>query len=348
MRVFGSPVRRSLRSELQGCWSADVREHNPAVRYFEYLPIGLFASIMGLTGLSVAWRQAATTFGLPGRIADGIAILALGCFAALACAYAAKTLSAPDAVRTELDHPVSGNLFGTIFVSILLIPIILAPVFPVTARAIWCVGALGMFGFAWLMVDRWMNDRQQVVQATPAWIVPVVGLLDVPLAVPFLNLPQAHGLMVASLAIGLFFAVPIFTIIFARLLFVQPLAEPLQPMLLIMVAPFAVGFSAYTATTGRVDLFAEGLYGIMMFILVVLLARMRRVARPCPFRVAWWAVSFPLAASAVAAIRFADARPGQVSSAIALALLALASLVIAALFVRTIAGILRGELKALT
>jgi tellurite resistance protein len=86
----------------------------------------------------------------------------------------------------------------------------------------------------------------------------------------------------------------------------------------------------------------------MLFLLAILVGRLRDAAHCCPFRVAWWAVSFPLAAAAVAAIRFAEARPGGVSEAVALLLLAVATLVVAGLSVRTLAGIVRGELRALS
>lgn len=348
MRVFGNPIKRSSKTELRNCWPTEPPVRTSRRRYFEYLPIGLFSSVMGLTGLSVAWHLAGETYGLPGFVGDGIAFAAVGCLIALGSAYVAKAWSAPDVVRAEYQHPVTGNLFGTVFISLLLLAIVVAPVFPLLAQLIWFVGAVGMLGFAWLMIDRWMSDRQQVEYATPAWIVPVVGLLDVPLAVPLINLPQAHGVMVACVAIGLFFAVPLFTMIFSRLLFEERMSEPLQPMLLILVAPFAVGFSAYVATTGHVDLFAESLYSLMLFLLTILIGRLRRLARCCPFRIAWWAVSFPLAASASAAIRFASARPGHIADAIALTLLALATLVIASLAARTIVGILRGELRTLS
>ena len=34
-------------------------------RRLDYLPVGLFGSIMGLAGLSVAWKLAPSMFGLP-------------------------------------------------------------------------------------------------------------------------------------------------------------------------------------------------------------------------------------------------------------------------------------------
>ena len=198
--------------------------------------------------------------------------------------------------------------------------------------------------FAWLIVSRWMTDRQQLARATPAWIIPVVGVLNVPLALPALGLPHLHGLMVAALAIGLFFAVPLFTLIFSRLLFEPPLPAALKPSLLILVAPFAVGYSTYTVTAGRTDLFAEALFMLTLFLLAVLLEQLRHLPVCCPFRVSWWSVSFPLAASSVAALRFAAARPGVITDTIALALLTLATLVIAGLLVGTLVDMGKGGL----
>ena len=323
-------------------------QRDAAARPLEYLPVALFGSVMGLSGLSVAWRLASARYGAPGWVADAIAAVAVLAFAALALAYLVKLIAAPDAVRAEFNHPIAGNLFGTMLISLLLLPIVIAPVALRVAQVMWSVGAVAMLGFAWLIIDRWMGSRQQAVHPTPAWLVPVVGLLDVPLALPVLGLPPLHGLMVACLAIGLFFAVPLFTMVFSRLLFEAPLPDALQPTLLILVAPFAVGFSTYLATTSVVDLFAEALYGLSLFILTVLLGRLRLLGHCCPFRVSWWAVSFPLAASAAAAVRFAAARPGVVTDAIAIALLALASLVIAGLAIRTLLGVARGELRQLS
>ncbi len=269
-------------------------------------------------------------------------------FVLLTLGYAVKLVTAPAAVRAEFRHPIAGNLFGTVLISVLLLPIILVSFNVLLAQVVWAIGAIGMVAFAWMIVSRWMSDRQQVAHATPAWIVPVVGLLDVPLALPSLGLPPMHGVMVLGLAVGLFFAVSLFTLIFSRLVFEPPMPDALQPTLLILVAPFAVGFSTYVATTGQIDLFAQSLYVLTLFMLAVLLGRLRHLPSCCPFRVSWWAVSFPLAASAIAALRFAMAEPGIATDAIALGLLALATLTIAVLLVRTLVGIARGELRTLS
>ena len=317
-------------------------------RQLEVLPVGLFASVMGLTGLSVAWSLTHTLYGSPTLIADAIGWAAMAAFVAVTLGYAAKAAIAPQAVRAEFRRPIAGNLFGTPLISLLLLPILIAPMKLLLAQIVWVFGAVGMTVFAWVIVTRWVSERQQAAHATPAWIVPVVGLLDVPLALPGLGLPPMHGVMVFGLAVGLFLAVPLFTLIVSRLLFEEPLPAALQPSLLILVAPFAVGFSTYVATNGSIDLFAQSLYTLTLFLLAVLLPKLARLGRSCPFRVSWWAVSFPLAASAVAALKVAAAEPGWFTDGVALALLALTTLVILFLLVRTLTGLARGELHTLS
>lgn len=322
-------------------------------RPLDNLPVGLFGSVMGLTGLSIAWRLAHAHFGAPAWIADGIGVVAVAVFVAVACGYAVKLVTAPDAVRTEFHHPIIAALFGTLLISILLLPIIIAPLNVILARVLWVMGAIAMNVFAWLMISRWMSDRQQAAHATPTWIIPLVGLLDVPLAVPSLGWPAdihagVHQLMVLDLAVGLFFAIPLFTMIFSRLLFEAPLPDALQATLLILVVPFSVGFSTYTVTVGATDIFAQALYLLSLFVLTVLLGRLRHLGSCCPFKFAWWAVSFPLASSSIAALHYAEAIPGAIADMLALALLALATTVIAGLLVRTLVGLLRGELRTLS
>lgn len=311
------------------------------------LPVALFGAVMGLSGLALAWRAAHAHFGMPAWIGMGLGWLAILAFAAITVAYAAKALTAFDAVRAEFGHPIAGNMFGTPLISILLLPMLLADASLPLARAVWAAGALGMTVFAWLVVSRWMKGGQQAAHATPAWIVPVVGMLDVPLAVPSLQWQGLHGVTMFALAVGLFFAIPLLTLILSRLVFQAPLPEPLRPSLMIMLAPFAVGFSSYVTATGGIDGFATALYMLMLFMFAVLAGRLRNLPVCSPFRVSWWAVSFPLAASASAALRYAAHAGDVFADAIAIVLLGVATFVIAGLLLRTVWGIARGELRTL-
>jgi tellurite resistance protein len=345
---YSSRQRKEFYDSNKGSYMIGDSAMASVASKFDYLPVSLFGAVMGLTGLSVAWRLAYVRYGVPDVIADTIGALAIAAFLAMAAAYTVKWLTAPDVVKAEFRHPIAGNLFGTIFVSLLLLPIILATATLWAARLLWGVGAVGMAVFSWVIISRWMSDRQQFAHATPAWIVPVIGLLDIPLAVPALQFESLRGVMVFGLAVGLFFTTPLFTLIFQRLLFEPPMPEALRPTLLILVAPFSVGYSSYVATTGHTDLFAQSLYILTLFMLSVLLGQLRNLPLCCPFRVSWWSVSFPLAASAIAALKFSAVSPGWATNSIAVGLLLFATAVIGGLLARTVIGIVRGELRALS
>ncbi len=319
----------------------------PAPR-LDYLPAAMFGSVMGLTGLSLAWHLAHLVFAAPEVIATGIGLFAVFVFVVLTLAYLVKLVTAQRTVVAEYNHLIAGNLFGTFCISLLLLPLVVAHYNLLLARGLWITGAVTMIGFAWAIVGRWISQPHDVTQVTPAWIVPVVGLLDLPFGVPALQMPQWHDLMVFGLAVGLFFAIPIFTLNFGRLVLAKPLPDALQPNLLMLVAPFAVGFSAYIVTTGNDDMFADALYMLTLFVLFVLLWRLARSLPGKPFKLSWWGTSFPLAASAIAGLRYASFHPGPVSAGLAIGLLALATTAIAALLLRTLAGLVRGELRALS
>ena len=314
-----------------------------------WLPVALFGSVMGLVGLSLAWRLAHARFGAPLWVADSIGAVGIAAFVAMVAGYTVKAATGFAHVKAEFMHPVTGALFGTPLISALLLPIVLADYSLPFARGLWAASALGMTVFAWHMASRWLAARQQPAHATPAWIVPLVGMLDIPLAVPALGFAEPpHAVMMLGLAVGLFFAVPLFTMIFSRLMFEEPLPPAMSPLLMILLAPFAVGFSAYVITLGQVDALAEGLFALNVFLLAVLLTRLRRLPSCCPFRMSWWAVSFPLAATAGAGLRYAAYSKTLWADGLALFLLALATAVIGGLLIRSLIGIVRGEMQQLS
>ncbi len=59
----------------------------PGRPLLDYLPVGLFGSVMGLTGLSVAWRLASVRYGVPEGIALGIGGVAAVAFVLLLAGY---------------------------------------------------------------------------------------------------------------------------------------------------------------------------------------------------------------------------------------------------------------------
>lgn len=303
-------------------------------------PVGLFASVMGLAGLSIAWRLAARD-AAPAWIGDALAVLAWLTFVLLSGVQLRRVWSDRAAWLAELRQPATAPFLGTFWISLLLLPMLLPVGLP--ARAMWLAGVAGMLVCAWRNFLQWTAGALDEAQVSAAWLIPVVGLLDIPLAFPTLGLPALNELALFALAAGFVLAIPVFALVFGRLVSRAPAA---QPTLLILLAPFAVGFSAYVAMAGAVDAPARALFYLDLFLLAVLLPRTWAMLRGQPFRLNWWALSFPLAASAVAAQRYALAMPTLFGRVVALLLLALATVVIGALIwrsLRGLRGLVRGE-----
>jgi tellurite resistance protein len=312
-----------------------------------HLPVSLFGSVMGYSGLALAWRLAASEFGLPGWIGEALAFVAVSVFLLLTLCYAIKCIESPEAVRAEFAHPVAVNFFGTPIIShsCCCLPVV-APYSAALTKALWLIGTVSMLSFAWLVVSRWMSVRQKIVHATPAWMIPIVGTLNISIVGVTLDVPGAQAVSAFGLAVGLFFAVPLFTLVLSRLIFEEPMLKAHWPSLLIFVATFAVSFSAYLSVVGRVDLFASSLFYLAVFMFAVLVPKLL-LRSNTPFHTSWWAVSFPLAAMSNAALKFNLYQQSWLAQAFALAVLAFTTFVIMSMSVRTIAGIARGELRTL-
>jgi tellurite resistance protein len=308
------------------------------------LPVSLFSSVMGLSGLALAWRVAHNSLGAPAFIGEAIGVLALGVFLLVASGYLTKLAKYPDAVRAEFHHPIAGNFFGTIVISLLLLSAVIAPYSQPTARVVWTVGALATFTLSFIVVSRLLQGRVDASHAVPAWIIPCVATLDIPVTGGHMPMAWASEINLLAGAIGTMLALVLITMIISRLVHRDPLAPGMAPTLMILMAPFAVGFLAYCNIVGDVDRFAGLLFYFALFMFAVLAPK---VFRPSiPFSAAWWAISFPMAALANAALQYAAFKATMPLWVLAMVLLGALSLALAILTVRTVQFALSGKLFA--
>ncbi|WP_308634571.1 SLAC1 anion channel family protein [Paenibacillus silvisoli] len=309
------------------------------------LPINLFGAVMGLAGLSLAWRLSSHVFGTYEMIGDAIGIVAIAVFLVLAAGYTIKTVRYRDKVIAEFNHPVIGHFFGTFTIAILLLSSVIAPYSEGIAHAAWIVGALLTLTLSYVAVSRLLRGRQEAAHAVPAWLIPGVATLDIAVAGGTMPFSWAHELNLFSIAIGSFVALAFFTLILYRLIHHEPLPSGLTPSLIILIAPFEVGFLGYTTYIGRIDNFAAMLFYFGLFLFAVL--GMKVFRRSVPFAASWWAVSFPMAALSNAALKYADFTGSLPLKAVAAFLLALLSIVLTVLFVRTLIILFNGKLLRL-
>lgn len=308
-----------------------------------HLPVNLFASVMGLSGLAMAWRLAHGSLGVPAFVGEAIGAFALGVFVLLALGYAMKLAKHPRAVHAEFHHPVTGNFFGTIVISMLLLSAVVAPYSASAARALWTLGAIATFALSFFVVSRLLKGQVDTSHAVPAWLIPGVATLDIAVTAGT-EWPVAWTaeLSLLAAAVGAVLALVLFVLIVGRLVHQTPLAPAMTPSLMILVAPFAVGFLAYTNIMGGIDRFAALLFYFALFMFAVLVPK---VFRPgVAFSPAWWAIGFPLAALVNAALKYAQLRATTPLWAIAIALLGVLTVALAVLTVRTLHIAFNGKL----
>jgi tellurite resistance protein len=306
------------------------------------LPVNLFAAVMGLSGLTLAWRVAANSFGADIAIANGIGVLAILAFLLIASGYLVKAVRYPDAVRKEFTHPVAGNFFGSITISLLLLSTVVDGYSTALQQALWTLGVLTTVALGAIVAGRLLRGNGAPGSAVPAWLIPGVATLDIAVTGATMPMAWAHEVNLLAVAIGSVLAVVFFVMIFSRLVHSEPLPPGMTPSLMVLVAPFEVGFLAYVNLVHQVDMFASMLFYFGLFIFVVVAPR---VFRPSvPFAASWWAIGFPLAALAIAALRYATATDSGVLTVLAAVLLSFLTAAIAVLLVRTLHALISGKL----
>jgi tellurite resistance protein len=301
-----------------------------------HFPISFFAVVMGLSGLSIAWESAEHTFKLPFRLDGALIPFTALVFIALLTLYLTKLIRHSDEVIKELNHPVKLNFFPAISISLILLSIAILKLLPGLSLILWGAGTLLHLLFTLYVMNVWIHhDKFEIHHINPAWFIPVVGNVLVPIA------GTAHGYTEISwffFSIGILFWLVLFTIIFYRVLFHHPLPEKLMPTFFILIAPPAVGFISYVKLAGGLDNFAHVLYYSGLFLTLLLLTQAPRFSR-LQFFLSWWAYSFPLAAITIATLLMYRMYNAVGFAVIGWLLLSILTLVVTYLLYRTLKAI---------
>jgi tellurite resistance protein len=314
----------------------------------QYLGPAWFGTVMGLSGLSLAWFQAAPLLG--SRALD--AAWAVGALAVL-WAVALVLLSVvrahwyPIAWRDDLTHPVRHPFVAAIPVSALLVSTVLTVVMgaSVVGRVVWLVGALSQLVTTVWVIRRWLHagPRPGLLPfwpgVTPVMLIPVVGNVLVPLAGVPLGMSEWSA---AQMGIGVLFWPVLLTLLCVRLAEHGLWPERLLPATFITVAPPAViGLSLLQL--GAPVLLAWACWGMGLFFVLWSFSLFKRVVAQ-PFGIPFWGMSFPLAAMAGLTLKLAVLSDAGWVAALAMVFLALVTVLIGWLVMGTVKGLLNGHL----
>ena len=304
-----------------------------------HMPLPLFASVMGLSGLAMVWHAAETHWQLAPVISGLSTLAATLVFMLLAAAYGCKWLRYPERVMAELRHPVRINFLPAISINLILLSLLFEPWLPPLATVLWMAGAAAQLVLTIAIVTVWLETERPLPSLNPAWFIPAVGNILVPLAAAPAGYPLLGWFFMAT---GLFFWGILITLVFYRLVTGPQLEPPMRPTLAVMLAPPSVGFSAWLALTDTIGIPGYLLYFIAVLTFLLLLPQVPGFLR-LPYFPSWWAYTFPVAAFTAASFQFSAAEP--VAAGFVLALLVIvASGVILLVAARTVMAIVRGEL----
>ena len=268
-------------------------------RSLEHMPIQLFAIVMGMSGLAIMFAKAYHILDFPYWIYASVLLLDTVIFLGLFTFYMFKIILHLEAVKKEFYHPIKSSFMAAISISFLLLSIAYYDYAPTLSIFLWYIGTPLQLVFTLIIIRFWIHNEFKVVHSNPAWFIPIVGNV----LVPVIGVDAAPiGVSLFFFSLGLFFWIVLFTVMMYRLVFHQPLAKKLIPTFFIFIAPPAVAFVSYfRITNGSIDMFSMFLYFIALFTLILLLF-MIKMYDSKQFFISWWAYTFPLAAISIATL----------------------------------------------
>ncbi|STO97927.1 C4-dicarboxylate transporter/malic acid transport protein [Helicobacter canis] len=312
----------------------------PAESKLANLPIALFASVMGIGGLSLVLKKASVAFGSAalanasfnstalhsganalessldsspswqGVIAPflwwgacSFAVLAVVVFALLLVCYSAKMLYHSNAFKADLKHQVKINFLSSIPISMLIIVAFWSDLSS-GVDLLW-QGILGLFYVASALqlvlslyvMSFWFKESMKSALLSPAWFIPIVGNLIVPLSGGLIIAPKE--LLLFFFSIGCFFWILLSAMIMQRLIFEQSLESKFIPTLFIFIAPpsiFVVDFHSLFGVHNALSLIG---FNVALFFVLLLLS-LGNIFTKLNFAPSWWAFTFPLCAFGIA------------------------------------------------
>lgn len=307
----------------------------------QHFPAAFFAMVMGTLGLTLAWQKSAHVLGFPIEIAQGLLIISACVFVTIVISYLFKIFKYPQAVIAEFNHPIKMSFFPAFSIGIILMSVATLEISQELSRFLWILGSSLQLIFTLNVLTRWIHHPHfKIAHSTPAWFIPVVGNILVPIA------GVEHGFYEVSwffFSIGLIYWLVLKTLIFNRVIFHDPLPDKLLPTLFILIAPPAVGFISYMKLNNEVlDSFARILFYAAAFVVLLLITQFARFSR-IGFFMSWWAYSFPLAAFTIATQVMYVRTGAPVFSALSYIMLAVVSAVVLLLLVKTARAVLSGN-----
>lgn len=264
----------------------------------QFFPIMMFATVMGLMGLAMVFIKLNESFGFVYELGFYLGLFTTGLFLIIVLTYVFKIFLHTKEVKQELSHPIRVNFFAASSISILLLSMFFRHIDMNISNILFFIGAFVHIIFTFYTIKFWINNNLEIVHSNPAWFIPIVGNLIVPIAgIGFID----KSILYFYYSIGIFFWIILFSIILNRIIFHKQFAAKFMPTLFILIAPPAIGFISYIKLTSSLDFFAHILYSLGLFFTILVFVMYKNYMN-IKFFISWWAFTFPMAAISLATI----------------------------------------------
>lgn len=258
------------------------------------LPLNTLAIAFGLTGLAEVWSLAETDLGTPVALTEILWLAAAIAWVWLVVAHTRRGHQSGQRLIDQLRHPVQGPLAALVPLVAMLLGAHIYRQLPWIGFWIVVVSLVAALIFAGWLIGRWITGGIEPDAIHGGYFLPTVaaGFIGATTAMK-VGLPNVA---IGAFAIGAFFWLVIFTMLIGRLALRPPLPGPLLPTVAILVAPPAVGGTAWMAIAdnqlGAVDL-AFAALTILMVLVQIAFVRSYLALR---FTLGFWSFTFPFAA----------------------------------------------------
>ncbi len=264
----------------------------------QFFPIMMFAIVMGLAGLTLVYKKVSEALFLPSIIYLVMMICTTIIFFIILYFYLLKIMKHKNEVKKEFSHPIRINFFAASSISTLLLSMVYRHNIDLISQSLFFIGAVLHIFFTFYTIKFWINNNLEMQHSNPAWFIPIVGNLIVPIAGKgFIN----DSILYFYFSIGIFFWIILFAIILNRIIFHAQFMPKFMPTLFILIAPPAIGFISYIKLTGNLDFFAQILFNLGLFFTILVFVMYKNFIN-IKFFISWWAFTFPMAAITLATI----------------------------------------------
>ncbi len=264
----------------------------------EFFPIMMYAITMGLGGLTIVYQKAHIWLTFPSIIGTILSYVTMVTFIIISAIYMGKYFKYKQAVILEFNHPIRINFFAAISISLLMQAIIFKEIYLPLSAFFWYVGVVLHFALTMHTISFWINKNQKLDHSNPAWFIPIVGNLLIPVGgIGF----ASSGILNYFFSIGIFFWIILFALVLNRIIFHHQLATKFIPTLFIFIAPPSVAFLAYMKLYETLDILALMLFNLGLFF-TFLVAFMYKSFINIKFFISWWAFVFPIAAITISSM----------------------------------------------